>query len=194
MSIRDHKVLTITSDGRPHSWVTYEDAVCAKVKGLLAFEMGDEDIVLGGTSRITGERSQIEVKSIIALKGKFKFSHRPVALNNTNLFQRDLHTCGYCGRFTRDDKLTRDHIIPTSRGGKDIWTNVVSCCKKCNGHKANHTLDEANLELLYVPYVPVREEGLIMSNRKILVDQMEFIKDFLPKHSRMIQYMERFYQ
>lgn len=185
-----HQILALTADGRPHQWLHWQDAVTAKYKGLISFELGDDDNTFrGGVSRMTGERSQMEVKSIIALKGKFKFDRKVPTLTNSNLFARDLHICGYCGRLTPDDKLTRDHIVPKSRGGKDVWTNVIACCKKCNNHKDSSMLHEVGLELIWVPYTPVREEKLIMENRKILADQAQFILGFVPQQSRMHRYV-----
>jgi 5-methylcytosine-specific restriction endonuclease McrA len=82
-------------------------------------------------------------------------------------------------------KLSRDHIIPRSRGGKDIWTNVVTACKACNCHKDNMTPQEADMPLLYVPYEPSHAESLILKNRRVLADQMEFLLAFVPSHSRL---------
>lgn len=190
-----HQILALTSDGRPHQWLSWQDAVTLKYKGLVAFEMGDDENTFhGGMSRMTGERSQIEIKSILAIKGKVKYTRNSPSLTNSNLFARDLHICGYCGRFTANDKLTRDHIMPKSRGGKDTWENVISCCKKCNNFKDDRTPQEAGLELIWVPYRPVREEKLIMENRKILADQAEFILNFVPQHSRMFKYVETKFQ
>jgi hypothetical protein len=41
------------------------------------------------------------------------------------------------------------------------------------------------MKLHYVPYVPNRYEAFILSNRKILADQMEFLLQGVPKDSRM---------
>ena len=41
------------------------------------------------------------------------------------------------------------------------------------------------MELVYVPYVPDRNEALLLQNRNILARQMEFLNDYLPKHSRL---------
>lgn len=185
-------ILALTSDGTPHQWLSWEVAVTMKYKNLLAWEIGDDDLSFnGGVSRMTGERSHIEVKNIVALKGKFKFNNKAPALTNSNLFARDLYTCGYCGRHFQEDKLTRDHIVPVSKGGKDVWTNVIAACKKCNNAKDSHMLEDTDLQLIWVPYAPVRVEQLIMQNRKILFDQAKFILDFCPKHSRMHQFVER---
>lgn len=40
--------------------------------------------------------------------------------------------CIYCGE---KENLTKDHIIPKIKGGKDIPANIVLACKKCNCSK-----------------------------------------------------------
>ncbi|MEE8262387.1 MAG: HNH endonuclease [Gammaproteobacteria bacterium] len=82
----------------------------------------------------------------------------------------------YCGGEFSQQHLTRDHLMPMSRGGKDRWSNVVATCRSCNTRKGNRTLEEAGMSLLAVPYVPNWAEYLALSNRRILADQMEFLK------------------
>ena len=38
--------------------------------------------------------------------------------------------------------MTRDHIIPISRGGKDILSNLQTMCQDCNGIKSNRLPSE----------------------------------------------------
>lgn len=183
-------ILTLNSGGQPHSWMTWQDAVTLKCKGLIAWEFGDEDFMFkGGISRMTGERSHIEVCSIIALKSKFHYENRVPALNNKNLFRRDLNLCGYCGKPFKESQLTKDHIVPVSKGGLNTWTNCITACVRCNNVKGNLSLTECGMDLLFVPYVPDKAEGLILQNRNILSDQMKFLMDFLPKHSRVKKMM-----
>jgi hypothetical protein len=40
------------------------------------------------------------------------------------------------------------------------------------------------MPLIYVPYAVCRNEGFILSNRRILADQMVFLQASLPKYSR----------
>lgn len=47
--------------------------------------------------------------------------------------------CAYCGK---EAKLTLDHVIPLSRGGKHSIANVVPACEHCNKSKGNKTLEE----------------------------------------------------
>jgi 5-methylcytosine-specific restriction endonuclease McrA len=185
-------ILALNSGGQPHSWLTWQDAVTLKCKELIAWEFGDEDFMFnGGISRMTGERSSIEIASIVALKSKFHYIERVPALNNRNLFRRDLNICAYCGKKFVESQLTKDHIIPVSRGGPNTWTNCVTACLKCNNYKDSSLLSDCGMELLYVPYVPDKAEALILQNRNILTDQMKFLVDFLPRHSRVHVLVEK---
>ena len=76
--------------------------------------------------------------------------------------------------------------MPLSKGGRDIWENVVTACFHCNSRKGGRTPQQASMPLLAVPYRPSWIEHLILSNRHILADQMAFLKSHLPKrHARM---------
>jgi 5-methylcytosine-specific restriction endonuclease McrA len=76
----------------------------------------------------------------------------------------------------RESQLTRDHIIPRCQGGSDSWTNVVTACRSCNQKKDGRTPEEAGITLIAVPYIPNYAEWLVLKNRRILEDQMEFLK------------------
>lgn len=179
------QILTLDISGQPHSWMSWEDVITLKCKGNIAWEMGDGDFLFrGGISRMSGEQSKMNISSIVALRGKFK-TREKVVLTNANLFKRDRNICAYCGKHYGDDKLTRDHIIAVSKGGKNTWTNCVTACKGCNNYKDDKSLEELGMELLYVPYTPNFAEGLVMKGRNILTDQMDFLSAFLPSHSRL---------
>ena len=136
----------------------------------------------GGINRRSGERSILRLHPIIAARGHV----RPAAidptptLTNQALFARDQQLCLYCGRQYHRGTLTRDHVQPVSKGGRDIWENVVTACFHCNSRKGNRTPQQAGMPLLAVPYRPSWIEHLILSNRNILADQMAFLKAQLP--------------
>jgi 5-methylcytosine-specific restriction endonuclease McrA len=44
--------------------------------------------------------------------------------------------CSYC----QEPGGTRDHIVPTSRGGLDHWSNYTSACHACNAQKSSVSL------------------------------------------------------
>jgi len=172
-------ILRLDVTGRPVRWVPWQEAVCLYTRDRVAWTAGEHTFALhGGYSRVTGVQTVIEVNSIIAVRGEYRrsFSRMVPPLNNRALFRRDRHTCMYCGLEHPDQELTRDHVVPMSRGGRDGWSNVVTACKRCNAHKGRRTPDEAHMPLLAVPYAPNMAEYLVLRNRRILADQMEFLK------------------
>ena len=173
-------ILRLDISGAPIRWIPWQDAVCLYTRELVGWTAGEHAFTFyGGTRRDTGQRSSITVHSIIAVKHstRGRQPHRSVPpLNNHELFRRDDNMCMYCGGEFADSSLTRDHVKPLSRGGKDRWSNVVTACKSCNTRKGGRTPEQAHMPLLAVPYVPNWAEFLALSNRRILADQMAFLR------------------
>jgi 5-methylcytosine-specific restriction endonuclease McrA len=181
-------VLQLDISGRPQAWISAKEAAILYACDSIAWTLGDACAVLrGGIQRTSGRQSRIEVHPIIAVRGAIPSrAWRTVpALTNPKLFVRDRHVCAYCGGEFDADDLTREHIVPTSRGGSDSWMNCITACRGCNGHKGNRMPDEAHMELMYLPYVPSLHEDMILRGRRILADQMEFLLASVPRHSRL---------
>ena len=174
------RVLKLDVSGRPIRWISREEGALLYCREQVAWEAGETVIVMrGGHSRVTGLRSTLQVNSIIATNGidrAMTLSHGTPALTNARLFRRDGHTCLYCGEVFAPRLLTRDHIVPVSAGGQDVWENVATACRACNHRKADRSLEALGWQLLALPYVPNRAEGLLLENRTILADQMAFLK------------------
>ncbi len=102
-------------------------------------------------------------------------------VTNTFLFARDGYSCQYCGRhrskFGYRESLTRDHVLPLSRGGDNSWLNVVTACSKCNLRKGNQTPAEAHMRLRTAPSEPVGVE-LIWVVRRVTSIQARYIRMF----------------
>lgn len=184
-------ILTLDTHGIPHRWISWQHACYYYSKDQVAWATGGHAFtVYGGLNRLTGRRSSITASSIIAIKGKAmamkSFSQVP-PLNNRELFHRDRQICAYCGGMFPISRLTRDHVTPFSQRGKDSWMNSVTACRGCNERKGNRTPEQAGMELIYLPYVPNRAEYLILTNRRILADQMEFLAQHVPAQSRLRQ-------
>ncbi len=183
------RLLALDVTGRILDWISWQDAVCLYVRDVVAWTLGDPCLTVhGGTRRDTGEQSVLGLHPIIASTGQCR--HRTLdpapALSNATLFARDRHLCLYCGNHFHRHELTRDHVLPVSKGGRDEWENVVAACTHCNMRKGNRTPQQAHMPLLAVPFRPSWVEHLILSNRNILADQMEFLVNHLPRDRRPV--------
>ena len=183
------KVLKLSAQGLPQSWISLEQAVIYYAALEVRWEMGAEVAVFhGGHNALTGRQSVIAVNSIIGTRGVPNvnpFQLKP-SLTNRKLFSRDRNVCAYCGERFHEEDLTREHIVPFAQNGVDSWMNVVTACRACNHRKSHRTPEQANMALLYTPYVPSLWEDFILRNRRILADQMEFLMAHVPKSSRLL--------
>lgn len=199
-----HIILAIDKFYDPHRWITVEDAMVLEAKELVLDHLG-EDVHLynGGICRATGERSSLVTSSIIVVDGAPNSKrHKDPALTNTSLFQRDRNLCAYCGGLFRASELTRDHIMPVSKGGRDHWMNVVTACKDCNATKTDtlpgHKLASGALgpqgtgkmDPLYVPYIPCKAEHMLLKQRHVKFDQMEFLMERIKNKEKSRVYQE----
>ncbi len=182
-------ILRLDFTGQPLRGIPWRVAVVLDTRSMIAWNAGDNLFTFhGGFNRVSGEQSIVTISSIIAVKGRLKNprgSRLVPPLSNSELFLRDGQICMYCGHEYAEHMLTRDHVRPLSQGGKDCWRNVVTACKPCNHAKGARTPEQSGMSLLAVPFVPNRAEYLVLSNRRILADQMEFLKKRFRNGSRL---------
>jgi hypothetical protein len=120
------------------------------VKGFNLVYKNKAEIVLAEDKPIIGDKEYLR-PSVLRLVKYVHFPYKRVALSRDNLFKRDNYTCLYCG--SKND-LTLDHVIPRCKGGTDSWTNLATCCMKCNVKKGSKSLEEINMKLSEKPFVP----------------------------------------
>lgn len=127
-------------------------------------------------------RERVAAPLVIRLK---RFVHVPRRfrrqVTNTFLFARDGYRCQYCGRHKAQlrgrEFLTRDHVLPLSRGGGNTWDNVATACSGCNNRKASHLPEEIGMHLLHRPTEPNYVE-LVWAVRRVTVVQAKYIAMF----------------
>lgn len=114
-----------------------------------------------------------------------KFIHVPRRfrrqVTNTFLFARDDYRCQYChrsqGELRSRECLTRDHLVPLSRGGGNEWTNVVTACSSCNTRKGNRLPEECGMHPAHSPLEP-HFVHLAWSVRRLTAQQQKYIRLF----------------
>ena len=117
----------------------------------LVFKGKAEVISHDDNNPIETEVKNYQRPTVIRLLRYISLPYKTVNLTRFNIYRRDGHKCGYCGS---KSNLTLDHIIPKSKGGKNSWTNLVTCCKKCNTKKDDRTPKQAGMKLLVKIYRP----------------------------------------
>ena len=168
-------ILKLDVSGQPRGWLTLNEAITAYARGGVLYGIGESLApVFCGIQRLTGIRSEIVLQPIIALEGRV-LNHFTPQLCNRTLFRRDDHRCLYCGSQFRRSELTRDHVIPISRGVGNKWENVVAACKRCNWLKDCQTPEEASMPLLAVPFKPNTYEWHYLAKERVLADQMAYL-------------------
>ena len=148
-------------------------------------------LVIDGKAEIVEADGGLEVRSAsIALPKPaiirlVKFVHVPRKfrrqVTNTFLFARDDYTCQYCHRTQADlrhrECLTRDHLVPMSRGGGNDWANVVTACSSCNTRKGNHLPEECGMHPATPPMEP-HFVHLAWAVRRLTAIQAKYIRLF----------------
>lgn len=183
------QVLRTDAAGMPLEWIGYQEAVRLYHLDQVAYACGSLLYRLhGGINASSGTRSIIEVNSIVATYGNnhaLSLARKDYIppVNNHALFRRDAHLCMYCGQTFLARDLSRDHVTPLSQGGRDAWTNLVTACKRCNNHKAGRTPEQAGMQLLAVPFKPTHAEYIYLKGKRVLADQMEFLRAHFPRKS-----------
>ncbi len=167
-NILQEKVLVLNKYYQAIQITTVQKAICHLVKGTAKVitpnwttHSLEEWIKItkfyenGNTKIIRSPSVAILVPEAIYLPFYESLPKTEVVFSRQNLLLRDKYTCQYCGKHLKNPKeRTVDHVIPKSRGGKTVWTNVVLCCKKCNLKKGDRTPEEAGLKLIKQPKTP----------------------------------------
>ncbi|MFQ5824621.1 MAG: HNH endonuclease [bacterium] len=138
------QVLVLNASYEPIHICGVHRAIILIIKGLARSEQ-DTHYLMRSPS------TAIPVPAVIRLVHYVQIPYRKKVYSKKHIFLRDNNTCQYCGKMGMPNELTLDHILPQSRGGKSVWENLVTCCKKCNIKKGDQTPKEAGLRVLKKP-------------------------------------------
>jgi 5-methylcytosine-specific restriction endonuclease McrA len=138
-------VLVLNADLGPLHRVSLRHAIRMLCRNVAEVHEAEPDIrfqMFGGMPKA--------VRLIKYIVTKWRYSEGP-AWSRPGVIRRDHGHCGYCGRASG---TTVDHVIPTSKGGRNSWTNTVAACDLCNQRKGDRTPAEAGMVLLIKPAAP----------------------------------------
>lgn len=152
------KVLVLNSDYTPLN-------VTNVYRGFNLVSNGKAEVIKSSEKPLCAGIKEFIRPLIIRLLNYVRYRPKGIKISRQRVFSRDKFTCVYCGS---KKNLTIDHITPKSRGGKNTWTNMVTCCSPCNRKKGDRTPEEANFKMLY----PISEPNIFSS---IVHDSLETI-------------------
>ncbi len=135
-------------------------------KAMVLLLTGRAEIVTEYIDRkVQGVSQSFTLPKILRLYNRHKAEKR-VRFSRYNIFWRDSFQCQYCRAKLPGSKLTLDHVLPQSRGGKSNWENLVTCCSACNVKKGDKTPEEAHMKLLKKPKQPSWSPQLCLRLKK----------------------------
>ena len=155
MNSGENSSLVLNADFRPLSY--FPLSLWSWQDTIKAVFLKRVNIISEYETEIHSPSLTIKLPSVISLKEYVPLQPNP-AFTRFNVFLRDNFKCQYCHNKYPVKKLTFDHLIPKSRGGKTSWENVVSACTKCNFEKGHRTLEETDLRLFKFPSQPSAKE------------------------------------
>ena len=131
---------------------TYEPLSVVSARRAICLVLGEKaEVIADDGTVVHSERLSLSSPLVIRLRYVVKVPyHRNTAMSRRAVFARDNHRCGYCG--SHADSI--DHVMPRSRGGKNVWENVIAACRTCNLRKRDRTPEEAGMKLTTIPRVP----------------------------------------
>ena len=133
--------------------VNWKRAFCLIAKGKVEVVKDSQRTIRNASG------DELKVPAVMRLIKLIRTIYRSsVSFTKRNVLVRDRFKCAYCG--TRKERLSIDHIIPKSRGGKTTFENCVAACKACNLKKGGRTPNEAKMYLKARPFQPTISEFL----------------------------------
>jgi 5-methylcytosine-specific restriction endonuclease McrA len=135
---------------------TYEPiSVISWQRAVTLVYLGKGDVLEEYTREIRCTSVRMHIPAVLRMRERVRTIKPAVRFSRQNVYLRDQYRCQYCGGEFKAAELTYDHVLPRCRGGATNWTNIVSCCVKCNRRKGSMSLEQAGMKLLKRPARPV---------------------------------------
>jgi len=143
-----HQVLVLNA--------TYEPInVCSVQRAVVLVLKDKAEVLEGAAHRLRTPERALTLPHVIRLSYYVRIPrHESRKITRRAVFARDGYSCQYCGSGSR---LTMDHVVPRSRGGKSSWENVVTSCAPCNHRKGDRLPAEVQMFPRRAPRPPAPE-------------------------------------
>lgn len=161
------RVILLNSDYNFLGVINWKKAVTLVFKGKVEV-VKTTDRIIRNASR-TFEMFLPKVLRLITLARRVYKSKVPYS--KKNVIFRDANTCQYCGDKSTK-KMTIDHVIPLSKGGKSVFENCVASCSKCNSIKDDKLPSQCGMSLKRRPTRPTIMEFLSIKMKNYGVDKI----------------------
>ena len=170
------RCLALNASFEPLTLVPVRRALRLVIDGKAEIVEADEGHTVRSARLIMPKPAVIRLVRFVHVPRRFRRQ-----VTNTFLFARDDYRCQFCHRTQADlrhrECLTRDHLVPLSRGGDNEWTNVVTACSSCNTKKGNHLPEECGMLPLHTPHEP-HFVHLAWAVRRLTAIQARYIRMF----------------
>jgi 5-methylcytosine-specific restriction endonuclease McrA len=174
-----NKTLILNASAEPLSFIPVRRAI------ILVLKEKAEIVEHHVDKRIRSAAYEMPYPLVVRLVHYVKIPRRwRTVVTNPILFARDHHTCQYCGRHRSDllrkERLTREHVKPISRGGRNTWDNVTTACSTCNHKKGNRLPFEVKMYPKATPFEP-KYIAVVLLGQSVDVVQRRYIEPFIRK-------------
>lgn len=145
---------------------SWEPLTVVDVKRAVVLVIKDKaEVIVESGLPFRSAKLAIATPSVIRLKYFVKVPYKEYSRpTRRSVLSRDDHICQFthCNRKAE----TIDHVVPTSKGGRHEWSNLVAACSICNSKKADKSMQQLNWKLKRTPTQPKGGSSFLLDIRK----------------------------
>jgi 5-methylcytosine-specific restriction endonuclease McrA len=171
------RTLVLNADYRPLNY--FPLSVCSWQDAIKDIFLNRVHVISEYESSVRSVSTEIKIPSVVCLKRYIKSKRDIPTVTRSNLLIRDRFECQYCGEDMESRRLTMDHVIPRSKGGRTLWNNLVAACNACNSQKGDKIPGKNFPHPLHRPWTPTNADLQKISRELSLGNIHESWADYL---------------